>query len=150
MTRGRPADYRDVVHPRRMDTAVYIAAEQPPCIRLQQQAARPKSRDHRTERLGALADVDPPERWLLAVILCPGDTTDDVVQWLRAHGDPDRVVFFLHPDTDPVAALKAWYDAGHPDPVAYEAKTWKQLAAQLGRFVNDWIYVDAKGSGWPL
>lgn len=35
MIAGRPADHRQIVHPHRMETAVYIVAETPPCIQLQ-------------------------------------------------------------------------------------------------------------------
>lgn len=148
---GRPRDYRDVVHPRRRDTRVFLVAETPPCIDLRDAAARPTGRDYRVAELGGLEGVEVPDSWVLAAILCPGDTTAEVVAWLGRHGgDPERVVFFLHPDADPVVALRAWYDAGHDDPVVHEAGSWLELARPLGRFVNDWIYVDAVGRGWPL
>ena len=148
---GRPADYRAVIHPDCMKTAVYVAAGRPPCIELHAQASTPTGRDYRATRLGDLDSIRPKGRWVLAVILCPGDTTLELVAWMHgARADPERVVFFLHPETDAVTALHAWYEAGYSDPVAHEAKTWRQLASPLGRFVNDWIYADAKGTGWPL
>lgn len=92
MIAGRPADYRDVVHPRRMETAVYVVAETPPCVRLQEDAAKPQGRDYRTAHLGALERIRPSGQWVLAAILCPGDTTDALVAWLQWHdADPARV-----------------------------------------------------------
>lgn len=151
MTAGRPPDYRSVVHPARTATRVFIVARSPPCIRLRDEAARPKGRDYRTASLGDLADLEPPPRWVMAAILCPGDDASALVEWARAgKADPDRILFVLHPDTDAVAALRPWYEAGHGDPVAVEARTSKDFAKPLGQFVNDWIYADAKGIGWPL
>jgi hypothetical protein len=147
----KPPDYRDVVHPRRKETRVLVVAGQPPCIHLRDEAAKPRGRDYRTASLGDLASVEVPPRWVLAVLLCPGDSTAPVVAWLqRAGGDPSRVLFVLHPRADPVEALRAWYEAGFPDPVAVEASTLAGFAKALGRFVNDWIYTDATGRGWPL
>jgi hypothetical protein len=151
MIAGRPPDYRDVVHPVRLQTRVVIAAGTPPCITLRDQAAHPRGRDYHTVRLGNLEDLALPERWVLAAILCPGDTTESLVAWLqKTGGDPDRVLVVVHPQTDSVAALRAWYAAGYNDPLVVEAQRLRDFAADLGRFVNDWIYVDATGSGWPL
>lgn len=151
MTAGRPSDYRGVVHPVRMETQVFIVAARPPCIRLRDEAARPKGRDYRTALLGDLAGLDLPGRWVMAAILCPGDSSRALVAWMQAQGaDPERILFVLHPETDAVEALRAWYGAGYGDPVVCEARTLKEFARTLGQFVNDWIYVDAKGLGWPL
>ncbi|MFO1533693.1 MAG: hypothetical protein ABR562_08400 [Thermoplasmatota archaeon] len=148
---GRPSDYRSVVHPLRMETRVFLVASTHPCIRIRDEAAKPTGRDYRTVDAGELAALDPPRQWVLAVLLCPGDDAAEVVAWLGAHGgDPDRVLFILHPGTDAVAALRPWYAAGFPDAVAIEAAAWGQLAKPLGQFVNDWIYAQAKGMGWPL
>jgi len=147
----RPEDYRAVVHPERRKTRVFLVAGTPPCIQLRDEAARPKGRDDHTALLGKLGPLQPPKRWVLAAILCPGETTDALVAWLREHdADAGRIMLVLHPDTDPVDALRAWYAAGLGDPVAIEARSLKALAKPLGQFVNDWIYVDAKGVGWPL
>lgn len=149
--KGRPSDYRDVVHPLRMETRVYLVASKPPCIHIRDDAAKPKGRDYWTTKLDELASIDPPDLWVLAAILCPGDITREIVEWLQVHdGDPDRVLFILHPDTDPVSALSAWYATGYEDPIIIEASTWKELAKPLGQFVNDWIYIQAKGLGWPF
>ncbi len=151
MIAGRPRDYRDVIHPRRLDTRVFLVANTQPCIDLRDAAARPTGRDYRITDLGAWRDQAVPPSWVLAAILCPGDDTQELVHWLATqNGDAERVVFFMHPDTDPVAALEAWYGAGHGDPVVHEAATWIDLARPLGQFVNDLIYLDAVGQGWPL
>lgn len=147
----RPADYRDVVHPRRLHSRVFLVASTPPCIRIRDEAARPKGRDYWTTRLGDLDEMGLPEKWVMAAILCPEDDAEEIVQWLARHdADPERVLFVLHPETDPVQALAPWYTAGHDDPVSIEASTFQELARPLGMFVNDWIYVDAKGMDWPL
>lgn len=151
MIAGRPADYRDVVHAGRLDTRVFLLAGELPCIRLRDEAARPEGRDYRTADLGGLEDVEPPQRFLVAAILCPGEDTEILVAWMRRRGvDAGRVFLVLHPETDAVAALAPWYEAGHADPVFVEADRWSGFAKDLGRFVNDWIYADAKGTGWPL
>jgi len=151
MKADRPADYRDIVHSSRLQTRVFVVAAREPCITMRTATVKPRGRDHQAVALDELAQVKPPERWVVAVLLCPGDDARDVVTWLKRHrGDPHRVLFILHPSTDPVAALRPWYDAKHPDPYFIEASTWKELAAQFGTFVNDWIYVQQRGAGWPL
>lgn len=151
MTAERPADYRDVVHPARMATRIFIVARHPPCIRLRDEVARPKGRDYHTARLDDLDGLDLPARWVLAVVLCPGDTTEDLVRWMARRGaDPARLLFVVFPGTSTVAAFRAWYGAGHGDPLVVEARTLKGFARHLGQFVNDWIYADAKGTGWPV
>lgn len=151
MIGGRPPDYRDIIHPRRLQTPVYLLAATPPCIELRDEAARPRGRDHRTTHLESLDSLRPAPRSIVAVLLCPGDSTADLVAWMATHTiDAERVAFFVHPATDAADALAPWYAAGHPDPVAYEAETWMDVAKPLGQFVNDWIYVDATGTGWPL
>lgn len=147
----RPEDYRAVIHPVRRDTRVFIVAETPPRIRLRDEAARPKGRDYHTARLGNLARLRLPARWVMAAILCPGDTTEPLVAWMREHAaDPRRVLLVMHPETGPVAALEAWYQAGYGDPVACEARSLRDFARTLGQSVNDWVYADAQGTGWPL
>ncbi len=147
----RPNDYRDVVHPVREQTRVYVTASTPPCIKLRDEAARPNGRDYWTVRMADLKEISPPKQWLLAAILCPGDHAQQVVDWLQENnGEPERVVFILHSETDPVHALAPWYATGHGDPIVIEASTWKQMARPLGQFVNDWIYLQAKGMDWPL
>ncbi|HEV8360300.1 MAG TPA: hypothetical protein VGR28_07600 [Candidatus Thermoplasmatota archaeon] len=147
----RPPDYHDVVRRARLRTRVFLVAQTPPCIRLRDEAARPRGRDYHTALLGDLHALKLPARWLLAVILCPGNGTEALAAWLRQHdADPDRVMFVLHPATDAVAALTGWYAAGFGDPVACEARTLKEFAKPLGQFVNDWIYADEQGSGYAL
>ncbi len=151
MIAGRPADYRAVVHPARLKTRVFVVAGTPPCIQLRDEAARPSGRDFHTSLLGDLDSLTLPERWVMAVVLCPGDDTLTLVKWLGARrADPARVLLVFHPGTSEPAALAPWYAAGFDDPVAVAAATLRQLARPLGQFVNDWIYADAKGSGWPL
>lgn len=151
MTSGRPLDYRDVILGARFDTKVYVAAGQPPCISLRNAVSLPRGRDYRAIDLGDLPEPEPGARWLLAAILCPGDSSEVVVEWLvRQKADPERVLFILHPETDAHAALAAWHAARFPLPETCEARTFRQCAPIVGQFVNEWIYRDAKGRGVDL
>src|SRR5437867_950095 len=72
--------------------------------------------------------------WLLAVLLCPGETTEAIAAWARSVKDLDfeRIRFFLHTGADPVAGLAAWHAAGLPDPVTADFSTFGDFHRQFG------------------
>jgi hypothetical protein len=94
---------------------------------------------------GAPPTPATPLWWVLAVLLCPGDTTTAVVEWataLRGSGG-DRIRFYMHPDTDPISAFAAWFGAGLADPLTAEVEDFASFHQQFGWDFNKQVYRDA-------
>jgi hypothetical protein len=92
-----------------------------------------------------LAAWRPPDSWLLAVILCPGDSVEPIVEWVEKHGaEVERIHFYVHDDADAFAALHAWAEAGLPDPIVDDGiDSWKAFHKKFGndlaiRILEDW------------
>lgn len=75
-----------------------------------------------------------PRSWVLAVLVCPGDTLAGTASWVRglAPRDRDRVYVYFHPHTDRVAALAPWYAAGLDDPITSLAHDFKSFPSVVG------------------
>lgn len=92
-----------------------------------------------------LAGWDAEGSWLMAVLLCPGDSSAAIAAWARRHkADPDRIHFYAHKGTDPFEALAAWHRSGLPPPIVTEGITsWKEFHRRFGRdltvrILQDW------------
>ena len=139
-------DFAQVVasnHPR---LRAWLWAQSDPCLSIAQQEVKRIRRNLvAVGPSGAPAVPSSPAWWLLAVLLCPGDTTGAIAAWAKAIRGPvsDRVRFYLHPETDPVAALAAWYNAGLPDPLTAEVEDFKTFHQQFGWDYNNQVYRDA-------
>jgi hypothetical protein len=65
-----------------------------------------------------------------------------VVDWLRTTGGlPERVWFYLHPET-PDEILRPWADAGFAIDQVEFVKDWRQLHPHFGLALNDRVYAD--------
>src|SRR3989304_846539 len=98
------------------------------------------------ERVESASPPPPePDWWVLAVLLCPGDTTEAVAAWARQGRAPvaDRIHFYLHPHTNPVEAFAAWYAAGHQEPRTAEVEDFATFHKQFGWDLNNQVYRDA-------
>lgn len=89
-----------------------------------------------------LARLEPVGSWLLAVVLCPGETAHAVTDWARGRkGADERVWFFLHPKT-PLEALRPWVAAGHRTHQVETVSSWAQLGASFATAMRDRAYAD--------
>jgi len=98
--------------------------------------------------LGPGAAVETPSGrrwWLLAVLLCPGDTTEAVSAWARSTKglEGERVRFYLHTSADPVACFAAWHASGLPNPVTADFSDFTDFHKQFGWDFNNQVYRDA-------
>lgn len=138
----RPSGYHDVVKAYWRQTKGYVLASRQPCIRIRDDEVKHINRVLVAQHPDDLASLELPKSWIMAVLLCPGDSTADLAAWARKHRiQPGRVWFFLHPDTDP-EALRPWRDVGfRTDQVAFTS-TWEDLHPLFGLALNDQVYAD--------
>lgn len=139
-----PPNPRDVVHPHRLETVGYLLATSPPCTRIAADELRIGKRTLSTLGRGETPPASRPKSWALAILVCPGDTLGTIAPWVRglAAKDRERVYVFFHPDTDRVAALAPWYDAGLDDPITSLAHDFKSFHKAFGARMNLQTYVD--------
>lgn len=148
MTVERGPDWARVVRDNWHRTTAYLLASTRPCIEIRDDELD-AVRDRRV-LVGVgpkdLEDWSPSGSWMLAVILCPGDSTEHLAAWAKEHRiDETRVHFYLHPDT-PWDVLKPWDDAGFPtDRVDDDVDSWKRLHRLFGLALNDRVAKD----WWP-
>lgn len=136
MTLDRPAGWTE--------TRGFLLASTEPCLSIRDEELA-AVRDNRVlVGVDDLADWEPPESWLLGVVLCPGDGVAPLVAWMsRRRRDADRVRFYLHPET-PVEVLRPWAEAGLPvRRVQADIASWQQLHKRFGLALNDRVYADA-------
>lgn len=82
----------------------------------------------------------------MAALLCPGDHTMALRDWVLEHNhDLERIVFYLHARTEARKALKAWHDAGLPIHNTWVIRTWKELHKHFGNHWNNQVYQDFSG-----
>jgi hypothetical protein len=128
----------------------WIWAQSEPCLSIAKDEVK---RIRRNLELVDAARAPPvPSRrlwWILAALLCPGDSTTAVVEWARSLRavDVDRIRFYLHPATDPVAAFAAWYAAGFENPMTAEVEDFATFHKQFGWDFNNQVYRDAIAEG---
>ncbi len=141
----RHPDWSQTVRENWTKTTAFLLASAQPCIAIRDEEVRAIKANRVLVGLSA-SDLEawhPPSSWMLAVLVCPGDTTLDVTAWVRSRkADPRRVHFFLHPGTK-WGALDAWADAGFPivsldDDIA----SWERLHKRLGLALSDRIVAD--------
>lgn len=120
MSHDRHRGWYETIRRHWRKTRGYLLASSQPCIDIRDRELHAvKGRSLASRDPQNVARWTPPESWILAVILCPGDDVRPIVEWVRAHdADPDRVWFYLRPTT-PTEVLTPWVEAGQrPDQVA--------------------------------
>ncbi|HKZ59140.1 MAG TPA: hypothetical protein VJ547_04740 [Candidatus Thermoplasmatota archaeon] len=145
-SRGAPSDFARAVAGNHRRMKGWIWAESEPCLSIAKEEVRRIRRN--LEAVSASRAPPPPSEpdwWVLAVLLCPGDTTEAVAAWARQGRAPvaDRIHFYLHPHTNPVEAFAAWYAAGHQDPRTAEVEDFATFHKQFGWDLNNQVYRDA-------
>lgn len=145
MSQGRPGDYARVVRSQVAKTRGFILAERHPCLDIRDREFERIHRDLRPAFAATLADVDLPDSWLLAVVLCPDDDTTAVAAWARRLPvrQVDRIRFYVHAKTDVAAALAPWVEARLPAPRVDEVGDWTEFHRRFGLHLNDMAYQDA-------
>ncbi len=144
---------RDVILEHMHDTTAFVVARSAPCEAIRDQeiaAVKPSTRTQKRGRVlrsvqpGELASLTLPKSWMLAVLLCPGDGTEEVASFMRSLGPAwrDRVTFYHVPKTDLTEAFNAWVAASLPLPLTETIERAGQLNAHLGAVLNEWIYQD--------
>ena len=143
MSVDRHADWFQTVRTHWHRTTGFVLASREPCLSIR--ADEPDA--VRGRALVAVDDADlaawdPGASWVLAALLCPGDTILPLLDWLRAgHRDPTRVWFYLHRSTD-WEVLRPWEDAGLSLRQAASVASWQELRKLFGLALNDRVYKD--------
>lgn len=141
-----PPDFATVVRAREKKTTGFVVAPSGKCLEIQAAEIKRVKRHLVPFAPTDLVAARPPKSWIVAVLLCPGDTTVDVAGWTAqlAPRDRGRVRFYLHTDTDPVAAFQGWYAAGLEDPRTATVRDFKSFHKVFGWDFNSQVYQDAR------
>lgn len=145
MSVDRHPDWFGVVRMFWNRTTGFLLASREPCLQIRdRELMAVRGRALASRDVADLARWQPPDSWLLAVIVCPGDSIDPIVEWTKRHrADPTRVRFFLHPAASP-SVLKSWQAAGYPTDRVDIVADWKELHKLFGLALNDRAYADWK------
>lgn len=144
MSIERHPDWHETVRANWRKTTAFLLASREPCVKIRDEELEAIQGNRVLVGFGpeSLATWTPSGSWLLAVIACPGDDVQAVVDWVKRHrADAERVMFFLHPKADP-EILRAWHDAGYPTDRVDVVSSWRVLHKLLGLALNDRVYED--------
>lgn len=145
MSIERHPDWYETVRANWPRTTGFLLASQDPCIKIRGEELDAVRGRRVLVGVGpeSLATWVPPESWLLAVILCPGDDVEALLVWAKRHRvDSGRVMFFLHPKAD-AEILRPWRDAGYSTARVDTVASWPLLHKLFGLALNDRVYEDA-------
>lgn len=144
--RALDSNQRAVIRAHAKDTVCYVFAETGDCLHLAR--GRAEAMTGRTLRhvTSARLPTGLPKSWMVAAILCPGDTTDALAAWASRlePGQLDRIVFYEPPQLDKVApqVYAAWIGRHLPDPVRQQVRDFRELNRLLGSDLNIRILQD--------
>lgn len=142
--------YAEVVRAHRMDTVVYVLADSGDCMDIRDdEVANVPGRELAPITSGDLGDLDPGGSWMLAVIVCPGETVDALATLAtgRPRGDLERVGIYLHQDVDADRAMRPWAEADLPPVDTDVVADFASFHRRFGNDLNDRIYADWAGEG---
>lgn len=151
-----PSDRHAVIAAHKHDTTLFILAFSPACtawlraakerIGAPRQAGPRQSygRVAKTVKADGLRRISSARSWALGVLLCPEDDLSLLVAWARGLPGKSlaRVRFFAAPTTDPDPILRTWNRAFNPLTDLLRPANPNQLARELLKLLNDWIYND--------
>lgn len=147
----RASDRVDVIRRHRFDTTAFLVAAQPNCLdigRLESQKVT-----GRRLRLVTAAELPGPDRlpasWVVAVLLCPGDTTERIAPWAKQLPTPfwHRIWFYKARGLDPESAYAPWKEAGLGKPLADAFQDFLDFNRLFANDLNEQIYQDFKYGG---
>lgn len=130
-----------------MDATAFVVADSGDCLGIQRdEVARVKGRRLLSLTGRDLEQLAPTGSWIMAVLLCPGDGTEDLARWARRRPaqDLDRIGFYEHPDVDARRSYLAWVKAELPMPLRDKVNDFAGFHRLFGNDLNDRIYADAK------
>lgn len=117
-------------------------ASTPPCIEIRDEEIKKIHRRLVPLHPQDLEHLQVEDSWLMGVILCPGDGTQQIARFDKRTRAPKRIRFYLHPDTDISKAFSAWKEAGHKRARFDFVTSWQELHPDFGRSLNDQVYED--------
>ncbi|MEK6974854.1 MAG: hypothetical protein AABY18_00765 [Candidatus Thermoplasmatota archaeon] len=132
---------RDTIKDHLQHTVGILVADHEPCISFNARIPADKRTSHRSTQ-GDLKAAWCKSSFAMAVILCPGTETVALANFAAKHKlDPERVHFYHTPETDVVAALRAWRQAGLAVHSIFEVKDGgginKHFAAHWNHIMHD-------------
>lgn len=144
----RPEDWTQTVRENHRDAKAWVAASSEPCLSVRDDEVDQVDRILSGADFGNLPSEDErPDIWVVAVIVCPGDDLEPVIEWAKTLDDEDidRVQFYYHSDVNVETVTTPWTDAGFPDPFTYEVEDFTTFHDQFGWEFNDQVYRDVTG-----
>lgn len=146
LPKTRTFDRVDVVRRHRFDTTGFLVAAQPNCLAIARlESQRVTGRRLKLLEAGSLpSEDDLPRSWVVAVLLCPGDTTELVADWTKRlpMGLRGRVWFYEAPGIDVVRAYDGWKQAGLGNPLADPFTDFLEFNRLFANDLNEQIYQD--------
>lgn len=142
--RDRPTDFAAIVGAHHREARAFLLATSEHCAEVRDREVEVVRRNLEVVDPAALLDLEPEGSWVLAVLVCPGDTVEAVARWaaeLPAEA-LQRVLIYLRTDVDTVAALAPWYAADLPNPYTADFTDWAGFHKQFGADFNNQVYRD--------
>ncbi len=152
---GMPEGFAETIRPHLHECLGIVVASTGDCLEIRDEEIKAISdtgnRTFEAYPPDQLPDPAALQSWLMGVLLCPGDRTEEVAAWAKALNveDLDRVRFYYLSGVDLVEALRAWYAAGLPDPRTADVEDWGSFHHEFGWDHSNQLYQDLQRSpGW--
>ncbi len=140
--------WRETVAAKWRETTAYVLSLSEPCITIRAGELR-AIRDNRVlvalDAAAFKAWKPPTGSWFMAVILCPEDSLEPLIEWVRRHGvETGRIHFYVHREEDLGRFMEVWAAEGFPtDAVDSGIRDWRQFHQLFGLHLSNQILVDA-------
>ncbi len=91
-----------------------------------------------------LADLALKDSWFMAVLVCPGDGLDDLIQWAKWLDRPEarRIQFFARPSVEEDSIEDPWIEAGLPFTGVVRFSGFKDFHPEFARAVLEHVMDD--------
>lgn len=147
---GLPPGAIELVRPHLKRTVGYVLAASGDCLDIQaREVDTIKGRRFQSVHPDRLESLDLPESWILATVMCPGDTTDAIARFTEGlnPGDRQRIRFYWYPGTRPADALKPWLAAGLGPIQEDDIDGWERFHKLFGAHHSIQVFMDHVGRG---
>lgn len=148
LPKTRSANRVEIIQRHRLDTTAFLVAAQPNCLAIGAvESQKVTGRRLKLIQPSALpAPDDLPASWVVAVLLCPGDTTADIAKWIRRLPTAlrSRVWFYEAPGIDVSLAYASWKAEGLGNPLADAFSDFFDFNRLFANDLNEQIYQDYK------
>lgn len=142
---GIPPRWHAVVRAHHRHTEGLVVARSGDCLKIQaDERTLVPGRAFRPLRPAELARRALPKSWFLGVLLCPGDTTEELARWAKTLASPDRerIHFYYTRGVGLRQALSAWARAGLPELPINEVRDFRSFHHLYGRHHADRVFRD--------